>query len=144
MIEDITERKRSEARIEYLATHDDLTDLPNRNLMQDRVTQAIAHARRTGREIALMYVDLDRFKVINDGFGHPFGDAVLRLAAERLKAVVRESDAVARQSGDEFVVLLADLRRSADVYIVARRRSKRSSSHSRWKAARSSSARASA
>ena len=121
MIEDITERKRNEARIEYLATHDGLTDLPNRNLMQDRVTQAIAHARRTGREIALMYVDLDRFKVINDGFGHPFGDAVLRLAAERLKAVVRESDAVARQSGDEFVVLLADLRRSADVYIVAQK-----------------------
>jgi diguanylate cyclase (GGDEF)-like protein/PAS domain S-box-containing protein len=121
MMEDITARKQAEARIQYLATHDGLTDIPNRNLMQDRIVQAIAHARRSGREIALMYVDLDRFKVVNEGFGHPFGDAVLRAVAERLKSVVRESDAIARHSGDEFLILLADLRKPADVYIVAQK-----------------------
>jgi diguanylate cyclase (GGDEF)-like protein/PAS domain S-box-containing protein len=119
--QDVTERKQNESRIEYLATHDGLTNLPNRNLIHDRIGQAIAHARRTGRQLAVMYVDLDRFKVINDGFGHPFGDAVLRAAAERLAAVVREGDTVARQSGDEFLILLADLRRSTDAYIVAQK-----------------------
>jgi len=121
MMEDITSRKEAEARIRYLATHDGLTDLPNRNLMQDRIAQAIGHARRGGRQIALMYLDLDRFKVINDGFGHPFGDAVIRSVADKLKSLVRESDALARHSGDEFLILLADLRKSADVYIVAQK-----------------------
>ena len=121
MMEDVTSRKEAEARIRYLATHDGLTDLPNRNLMQDRIAQAIGHARRGGRQIALMYLDLDRFKVINEGFGHPFGDAVIRSAAERLKSLVRESDALARHSGDEFLILLADLRKSADVYVVAQK-----------------------
>jgi diguanylate cyclase (GGDEF)-like protein/PAS domain S-box-containing protein len=120
-VRDITERKRSESRIEYLATHDGLTDLPNRNLIHDRISQAIAHARRSERQIAVMYLDLDRFKVVNDGLGHAFGDAVLRAVAERLTQAVRESDTVARQSGDEFLILLADLRRSADVYIVAQK-----------------------
>jgi diguanylate cyclase (GGDEF)-like protein/PAS domain S-box-containing protein len=119
--QDVTERKRSESRIEYLATHDGLTDLPNRNLIHDRITQAIAHARRSERQIAVMYVDLDRFKVVNDGFGHPFGDALLKAAGERLAGTVREGDTVARQGGDEFLVLLADLRKSTDVYIVAQK-----------------------
>jgi len=119
--QDITERKKYESRIEYLATHDGLTDLPNRNLIQDRITQAISHARRTERQIAVLYLDLDRFKVINDGFGHPFGDAVLKMAGARLAGLVREDDTVARQSGDEFLILLADLRRSTDVYIVAQK-----------------------
>ena len=119
--QDVTERKQYESRIEYLATHDGLTDLPNRNLIHDRITQAISHARRTERQIAVLYLDLDRFKVINDGFGHPFGDAVLKAAGERLAGIVREGDTVARQSGDEFLILLADLRRSTDVYIVAQK-----------------------
>jgi diguanylate cyclase (GGDEF)-like protein/PAS domain S-box-containing protein len=119
MIEDITERKRAEAHIEYLATHDALTGLPNHNLMHDRLTQAMAHVRRAGGLLAVLYLDLDRFKVINDGFGHPVGDAVIRAVGERLKAVVRDGDTVARQSGDEFLVLLTDLRNSADVYVVA-------------------------
>jgi diguanylate cyclase (GGDEF)-like protein/PAS domain S-box-containing protein len=121
MIEDITERKRAEAHIEYLATHDALTGLPNHNLMNDRLTQAMAHVRRAGGVLAILYLDLDRFKVINDGFGHPFGDAVIRAVGERLKAVVRDGDTVARQSGDEFLLLLNDLRKSADVYVVAQK-----------------------
>src|SRR6185436_19928022 len=121
MMEDITSRKQAEARVEYLATHDDLTDLPNRNLMHDRIEQAIARARRSQMEIALLYLDLDRFKVVNDGFGHPFGDTVLRAAGDRLRAVVRETDTVARQSGDEFLILLADLRRPSDVFMVAQK-----------------------
>jgi diguanylate cyclase (GGDEF)-like protein/PAS domain S-box-containing protein len=118
---DVTERKRYEARIEYLATHDGLTDLPNRNLMQDRIEQVISHARRVGRQVAVLYLDLDRFKVVNDGFGHPFGDALLKAAGERLRGVVRPGDTIARQSGDEFLILLADLRRPEDVFLVARK-----------------------
>jgi diguanylate cyclase (GGDEF)-like protein/PAS domain S-box-containing protein len=118
---DISERKQAEERIGYLATHDGLTGLPNRNLMQDRIQQAIAHARRAGRQLALLYLDLDRFKVINDGYGHPFGDAVLRAAGARLAALVREGDTVARHGGDEFLILLADLRKAADAYIVAQK-----------------------
>lgn len=121
MIEDITERKRAEAHIEYLATHDALTGLPNHNLMNDRLTQAMAHVRRAGGVLAILYLDLDRFKVINDGFGHPFGDAVIRAVGERLQVVVRDGDTVARQSGDEFLLLLNDLRKSADVYVVAQK-----------------------
>ena len=73
------------------------------------------------RQLAIVYLDLDRFKVINDGFGHPFGDAVLKLAGERLAAVVRDGDTVARQGGDEFLILLSDLRKSADVSVVAQK-----------------------
>jgi len=118
---DVTERKQAEQRIRYLATHDGLTDLPNRNLIQDRIQQAITHARRSGRLLALLFLDLDRFKVINDGYGHPFGDAVLKAAAEQLVALVREGDTVARQGGDEFLILLADLRNASDAYIVAQK-----------------------
>jgi diguanylate cyclase (GGDEF)-like protein/PAS domain S-box-containing protein len=121
MIEDITERKRAEAHIEYLATHDALTGLPNHNLTHDRLTQAMVHVRRTGRLLAVLYLDMDRFKVINDGFGHPFGDAVIRAVGERLKTAVRDGDTVARQSGDEFLVLLNDVRKVADVYVVAQK-----------------------
>jgi diguanylate cyclase (GGDEF)-like protein/PAS domain S-box-containing protein len=121
MIEDITERKRAEARIEYLATHDGLTGLPNRSLFRDRMMQAVAHVRRAGRLLAIVFLDLDRFKVINDGFGHGFGDAVLKAAAERLTGVVRDGDTVARQSGDEFLILLDDVRRMADIYVVVQK-----------------------
>jgi diguanylate cyclase (GGDEF)-like protein/PAS domain S-box-containing protein len=119
MLEDITARKQAEARIEYLATHDDLTDLPNRNLLHDRITQAIAHARRAGTRIALLSLDLDGFKVVNDGFGHPFGDALLKLVAARLRSLVREADTVTRQGGDEFLMLLTDLREPEAAFVVA-------------------------
>lgn len=120
-IQDITDRKQAEQRIRYLATHDALTGLPNRELIQSRIGQAITHALRTDRLLALLYLDLDRFKVINDGYGHSFGDAVLKAAAELLGALVREGDTVSRQGGDEFLILLTDLHNAEDAYIFAQK-----------------------
>ena len=118
---DVTDRKRYEARLEYVATHDELTGLPNRTLIRDRISQGLARARREGSQLALMFLDLDRFKVINDGYGHPFGDHLLKAVARHLSGLVREGDTVARLGGDEFLVLLPDLRRSADAYVVAQK-----------------------
>ena len=108
-IQDITERKMQELRIEYLANHDALTSLPNRNLLGDRIGQAIAQARRTGLHLATLVLDLDRFKFVNDSYGHPVGDALLQAVSGRLSKAVREGDTVARLGGDEFVILLAGL-----------------------------------
>ena len=121
ILRDITARKLFESRIEYLATHDGLTDLPNRNLIRDRIAQAIGHARRAGTHLALMFIDLDRFKVVNDGFGHPFGDLLLKAAGERFRTALRDDDTVARLGGDEFLILLTDLHRIDDVYIAAQK-----------------------
>jgi diguanylate cyclase (GGDEF)-like protein len=111
--ENITERKVRESHIEYLATHDALTDLPNRNLLIDRITQSINHAGRTELELAVIFVDLDHFKYVNDGFGHPVGDELLRVIAQELRAEVRSGDTVARLGGDEFVLLLNDVKDAA-------------------------------
>jgi len=116
---DIGERKAYEARIEYLADHDALTDLANRNLLGDRIRQAMAHSRRNGLLLALLFLDLDRFKGINDSFGHELGDALLLEVSSRLKQIVREGDTVARQGGDEFIILLTDIQRPQDVTAVA-------------------------
>lgn len=106
---DITERKTHEAQLQYLATHDALTDLPNRNLLSDRITQAIAHVKRSGQAFGVVLLDLDRFNLINDSYGHAFGDALLLALASRLRSAVREGDTVARLGGDEFIVLLTPL-----------------------------------
>ncbi len=110
---DITEAKRAEAEIERLAYHDALTGLPNRVLFLDRLTQALAASRRNRRCGAVLFVDLDHFKRINDVHGHALGDAVLREVAQRLEYYLRLEDTVARLGGDEFVILLPDL--SADL-----------------------------
>lgn len=106
---DVTERKEHQARIEYLADHDALTDLANRNLLGDRVNQAILHANRMQQLLVLLFLDLDRFKDVNDSLGHAVGDLLLKSVATRLVATVRETDTVARQGGDEFIILLVDL-----------------------------------
>ncbi len=116
---DMTERKEAQARIEFLAHHDPLTGLPNRLLLRDRVAQALSHAARVQGRVALMYLDLDRFKTINDSLGHPVGDALLREVVERLKSCVRDSDTICRQGGDEFIILLNDVRDSEAVSRIA-------------------------
>ena len=116
---DITERKRAEQHMMHMATHDALTGLPNRNLLQDRIQQALAHDRRSHEQAAVLFIDLDRFKTINDSLGHDTGDLLLVEVARRLKAVVREEDTVARQGGDEFIVLLASTSGARNVGMVA-------------------------
>jgi diguanylate cyclase (GGDEF)-like protein/PAS domain S-box-containing protein len=108
-VEDITERKSYNALIEYQATHDDLTGLPNRTLMQDRLLQAISYADRTASKLAVVFVDLDKFKDINDSMGHFIGDQLLIAMARRLESCIRDSDTVARPGGDEFVLLLSNI-----------------------------------
>ncbi|MBR8256349.1 EAL domain-containing protein [Burkholderia ambifaria] len=121
IVQDITERKMQQGRIEYLANHDALTGLPNRNLLSDRMEQAMSQARRTGQLVAVMVLDLDRFKHINDSFGHSVGDGLLRVVAARLKRSVRDGDTVARLGGDEFVVMLVNLATQADADVIARK-----------------------
>jgi diguanylate cyclase (GGDEF)-like protein len=116
---DITERKRIEERIRYLAQHDSLTGLPNRLLFRDRVGQAIAQARRNRKQLAVLFLDLDDFKQINDSLGHEAGDHLLRLVARRLQGCVREGDSVARMGGDEFVICLSALEDSNDAMLIA-------------------------
>ena len=106
---DVVERKRTADRMEHLAYHDALTQLPNRVLLADRLQQAMAQARRDQKRLAVCYLDLDDFKPINDTYGHEQGDQVLIEVAHRLKKCVRAGDTVARLGGDEFVLLLGDL-----------------------------------
>ena len=105
---EITERKLSEQRIHHIAHHDVLTGLPNRVLLQDRLTQAAAFANRSGHPLWVLLIDLDRFKFVNDSLGHKAGDLLLQTVAQRLQDSVRESDTVARLSGDEFVAILSE------------------------------------
>lgn len=116
---DITDRKTAEARIERLAYHDGLTGLPNRTLFMDRLAQGLRQAERHGRELVLLYLDLDRFKTINDTLGHMVGDELLRQAGRRLEALLRGEDTVARLGGDEFVILLPGLGTAQDAAHVA-------------------------
>jgi diguanylate cyclase (GGDEF)-like protein len=115
------ERKQNEAHLHRLAMYDDLTGLPSRNLIQKNIQMAIAYARRHDTLAALLYLDLDRFKIINDGYGHQFGDAVLKAVSAELKGLLRESDTAARLGGDEFLVLLPALAQQADAESVARK-----------------------
>jgi diguanylate cyclase (GGDEF)-like protein/PAS domain S-box-containing protein len=118
---DITARKLAEERIQYLATRDSLTGLPNRLLLADRAGQAILSAARSQGSLALLYLDLDRFKLVNDSLGHAAGDALLRAVAERLEATLRRDDTLARLGGDEFALLWNGLKGSDDAATLAQR-----------------------
>ena len=118
--EDIGARRSEDARLTYLALHDALTGLANRALLDDRLTQAIAQRDRDGGAVAVLFCDVDGLKVVNDRFGHPFGDELLVAVAERLNTQVRASDTVARIGGDEFVVV-SNVREPADAHAMSGR-----------------------
>jgi diguanylate cyclase (GGDEF)-like protein len=118
---EIAERKYAEERIRYMAHHDALTDLPNRVLLQDRIEQAIAYAERNQAKVAVLFIDLDYFKHINDSLGHQIGDRLLQLVAERLRLCLRKGDSVARLGGDEFVLSIPLPKDSGDVARVAQK-----------------------
>ncbi|HCA27032.1 MAG TPA: diguanylate cyclase [Betaproteobacteria bacterium] len=118
---DISERKAAEERIRHLAHYDVLTDLPNRTLFYDRLEQALRHTQRSHRRVAVMFVDLDRFKMINDTLGHGVGDQLLQAIGKQLKGCVRQSDTVSRQGGDEFVILLPEITHNQDAVVVAQK-----------------------
>ena len=116
---DITDRKTLEDKLDHLAHYDGLTGLPNRMLLQDRVEQAIAAAERQKQKFALLFIDLDGFKQINDEAGHAVGDEVLKIVGQRLLEVIRGMDTAARLGGDEFVIILTDIRHSENAARVA-------------------------
>ena len=109
IVEDITERRRYQSLLQYQATHDPLTGLPNRNLLGERLQHAIRQVARQGGQVALAFVDLDNFKVINDSLGHPVGDRLLAVIAERLRSALRFGDTVVRYGGDEFVLVIGEV-----------------------------------
>ncbi len=121
ILEDISERKAAEERMRYAASFDRLTDLPNRGLFIDRLSQSLALARREGTQGALLFLDLDHFKQVNDQFGHAAGDELLIAVARRLREVVREGDTVARLGGDEFTLILNRIREPANASAIARK-----------------------
>jgi len=118
---DVSERRHAEEQIEYQAYHDALTALPNRLLFRDRLTIALAHAKRLQTPLAVMFLDLDRFKYVNDTLGHSLGDELLRAVAARLRTVLREGDTIARMGGDEFTILLGDLKSADDAAKIAQK-----------------------
>jgi len=118
---DVTERIEIQERLQYMAQHDALTDLPNRVLLFDRLKLALVRARRHQRLLAVLFIDLDRFKNINDSLGHEAGDQLLQQLSDRLRRCIRGDDTVARFGGDEFVILLDDVARDNDVHEVAKK-----------------------
>jgi diguanylate cyclase (GGDEF)-like protein len=117
----LQQRKRMEARVNHMAFHDELTSLPNRLRLSQRLDQALSQHRRAGTQLAILFLDLDRFKVINDSLGHEIGDVLLRQVADRLRTQSREGDTVARMGGDEFVVLIENHANLADISTRAQR-----------------------
>ncbi|HEY2627475.1 MAG TPA: EAL domain-containing protein, partial [Usitatibacter sp.] len=118
---DVTDRKVIQQRIQHLAYHDNLTGLPNRGLLQDRLARSVARAERSGRKVAVLFIDLDNFKNINDTLGHDVGDELLRQVSRRLSECVRLEDTIARQGGDEFIVLLDNLDEGRNASVVAQK-----------------------
>lgn len=121
LLHDITERRQHEEELRRLAIHDSLTGLPNRLLFFDRLNLALCHARRYGHRLAILMLDLDHYKKINDTYGHSVGDLLLREVGKRLQAAIRSSDTVARFGGDEFVLLLPEIHEQTDAAQIAKR-----------------------
>jgi diguanylate cyclase (GGDEF)-like protein len=117
----LQQRRRADDRVHHIAFHDDLTSLPNRLMLNQRLDRALSRNRRTGSKLAILFMDLDRFKVINDSLGHEVGDVLLRQVADRLRSQSREGDTVARMGGDEFVVLIENRKNLNDISACARR-----------------------
>ena len=117
---DISELKRQQAQLDFMAHHDALTRLPNRSMVETRIKQEIEQAHRHGQNLAVLFIDLDRFKIVNDSFGHPVGDELLCQVAERLAARLREGDMLARLGGDEFILLANTLSDAQDAAVLAR------------------------
>lgn len=115
----ISDRKDAEQRINYMANHDALTHLPNRSLLQDRIQQTLVHNKRRDQQAAVLFIDLDKFKIINDTLGHDVGDDLLKKTATRLVEGVRSEDTVARQGGDEFIILLSAITHAEDAGLIA-------------------------
>jgi diguanylate cyclase (GGDEF)-like protein len=118
---DITERKRFEEKLAVMATHDHLTGLPNRILLSDRLMVGSALARRSGYRLAILMLDLDRFKIVNDTLGHSVGDELLKAVGQRLSSMMRKSDTISRIGGDEFVLVLPQISQIDDVTKFAQR-----------------------
>jgi diguanylate cyclase (GGDEF)-like protein/PAS domain S-box-containing protein len=114
---DITERKLIEEKLEFMSCHDAVTQLPNRNLLMERLNSALMRSHRSKDKVAIIFIDLDNFKKINDNFGHNGGDHTLKTVAGRISSYLRETDTVARFGGDEFVVILQDIKNENDVSI---------------------------
>ena len=121
VIRDMTNQRKAKARIEFLAMHDHLTQLPNRTYLRQRLDTALAMARRRSSSLAVLFIDLDNFKTVNDSLGHHVGDSLLRQVAQRITAAVRDSDMVSRLGGDEFVVVLSEVASSQDAALVAQK-----------------------
>jgi diguanylate cyclase (GGDEF)-like protein/PAS domain S-box-containing protein len=121
VVKDVSERKRQEEELIRSAHHDALTGLANRTLFHDRIAQAIAAAHRHGRQVGVLFIDLDNFKLVNDSMGHPIGDRLLRETARRLEACLREGDTASRLGGDEFVLLMTDMEHEDDIVNIAER-----------------------
>jgi diguanylate cyclase (GGDEF)-like protein len=119
LVRDIAERKQAEAKLTQLALYDQLTGLPNRTMFYERLTALLPQARRTKSEMALLFIDLDGFKVVNDTLGHSIGDQLLQEVGKRLRACIRESDTAARMGGDEFTVILNNLQDSEQTTNIA-------------------------
>ena len=126
LVRDITAQKNHEEQLEYLAFHDPLTGLSNRRYFTDQINQAIEHATIEGKMLGIMYIDIDRFKGINDSYGHDVGDQLLKQFADRLKENVREEDILCRNGGDEFLVLLNGIKDKKDAATIAARLNKES------------------
>ncbi len=121
LVQDISERLAFEARLAHMATHDALTTLPNRSLYADRLAQILAHAARDDHVVAVLFIDLDRFKIINDTLGHSVGDELLQAATQRLKRCMRDEDTLARMGGDEFTLILPQLQHPDSATLVSKK-----------------------